>query len=86
MPANSGAPASAGTRDIRVLRITDQTAPLAEVASVENPTANPPTINALDVGKAAGAEGLAAQAQIDTTETARLAPSQLIKRGLPSAW
>jgi len=82
----NGSPTSAGTRDTRVLRITDQTAPLAEVASVENPTANPPTINALDVAKAAGAEGLAQQAQIDTTETARLAPTELIKRAKPSAF
>jgi hypothetical protein len=82
----NGSPTSAGTRDTRVLRITDQTAPLAEVASVENPTANPPTINALDVATANGAEGLAQQAQIDTTETARLTPTQLIKRAKPSAF
>jgi len=82
----NGSPSSAGTRDVRVLRITDQTAPLAEVASVENPNANPPTINSLDVATASGAEGLAQQAQIDTTETARLAPSELIKRAKPSAF
>lgn len=87
MPANSGAPSSAGTRDTRVVRLTDQTAPLAELASVENPSANPPTVNALDVALGgSGAEGLAAQAQVDTTETARLAPSQLLKRAKPSAF
>jgi len=82
----NGAPTSAGTRDVRVLRITDQTAPLAEVASVENPTANPPTINRLDTAGASGATGLGQQAQIDTTETARLAPSELVKRAKPSAF
>jgi hypothetical protein len=82
----AGAPNSAGTRDVRVLRITDQTAPLAEVASVENPPANPPTIARMDVGQPAGGQGLAAQAQIDTTETARLAPWELVKRAKPSAF
>lgn len=82
----NGAPSSAGTRDTRVVRLTDQTAPLAELASVENPAANPPTVNALDAATASGAEGLAQQAQIDTTETARLTPSQLVQRGKPNAW
>lgn len=83
----NGSPSSAGTRDTRVLRLTDQTAPLAEVASVENPNANPPTVNQLDAAVAgSGAEGLAAQAQVDTTETARLAQSELLKRAKPSAY
>lgn len=83
MPANSGSPASAGTRDVRVVRIEEG---IPAVASVENPTANPPTINSFDTGAASGGEGLAQQAQIDTTETARVSPSQLIKRGKPNAW
>lgn len=85
MPANSGAPGSAGTRDIKVIRITEQPAQAA-LATVENPTANPPTINALDNAGASGGEGLQLVGVIDTTETSRLTPSQLIKRGRPAAW
>jgi hypothetical protein len=86
MPAVSGSPASAGTRDTRVLRLTDQTAPLAEVASIENPNANPPTVNALDTATSTGATAVAQQAQVDTTETGRLTPTQQLKRAKPSAF
>lgn len=85
MPASSGAPGSAGTRDIKVVRITEQPAQPA-LATVENPTANPPSIQALDNSGAAGGQGLAQQAQVDTTETARLTPTQLLKRARPSAF
>lgn len=83
MPANSGSPASAGTRDIKVQRLTEG---IPALATVENPTANPVSVQTLDAGLATGGEGLAQQAQIDTTETARLTPTQLIKRGRPGAW
>lgn len=83
----NGAPTSAGTRDTRVLRLTDQTAPLAEVASVENPTANPKTVASLDAAVGgSGAVALQQQAQVDTTETARLSQSDLLKRARPSAY
>lgn len=82
----NGAPTSAGTRDTRVLRLTDQTAPLAEVASVENVNANPPTVNRLDAATASGATMVAQQAQVDTTETARLDQPSLLKRAKPSAF
>lgn len=85
MPANSGAPGSAGTRDTKVIRITEQPAQPA-LASVENPTANPATINALDNSGAAGGSALASTAVFDSTETARLTPTQLIKRNRPTAW
>lgn len=79
----AGAPGSAGTRDVRVVRIEEG---IPALASVENPTANPPTINTFDSGKSSGATALAPTGVIDTTETARLTPSQLIKRGKPAAW
>ena len=60
-----GAPKSAGTTDVRVQRIEEG---LAAFATLDNPTANPPTVNQFDAGFAEGFEVSAkVVAQIDTT-------------------
>jgi hypothetical protein len=81
--AVGGAPTSAGTTDTRVDRPEEG---LPGLATTTNPTANPPTRAAFDAGLAAGGEPAGYTGVIDTTETARLTPSQLIKRGKPAAW
>ena len=81
--AAGGAPTSAGTTDTRVDRVTEG---LPGIATTTNTTANPPTRATLDAGLAAGGEVAGYQGVVDTTETARLTPSQLIKRGKPAAW
>jgi hypothetical protein len=83
----------AGTKDTRVDRPDEG---LPGLATVSNPTANPPTRATLDAGIAvsgptfvAGARGGEREhpsAQIDTTQTDGLPMDQSIKRGQPAAW
>jgi hypothetical protein len=57
-------PKGAGTTDVRVQRIEEG---LPAFATVDNPTANPPSIFTFDAGKATGAENSAATGVLDTT-------------------
>ena len=81
--AVGGAPTSAGTNDTRVDRPEEG---LPGLATTTNTTANPPSRATFDSGLAAGGEVAGYTGVVDTTETARLTPSQLIKRGKPAAW
>jgi len=81
---SGGALPSAGTRDTKVQRISEG---IPGLATVENPTANPPTFQTLDVPIAGvGAENAGQVSQISTDETSRLDVSSNVKRGKPSAW
>jgi len=73
----------AGTIDTRVDRPEEG---LPGVATVDNPTANPPTRASFDAGIASTYKRPTPQAVIDTTQTSGLAPDQDIKRGTPGAW
>jgi hypothetical protein len=81
----------AGTLDTRVDRPDEG---LPGIATVNNPTANPPTRATLDAGIAGvggditkrGSGRERPTAQIDTTQTDGLPWDQSIKRGQPSAW
>lgn len=57
---------SAGTRDTRVDRTEEG---LPGIATVENPTANPPSRNSFDTAKATGIKPLKVTGTIDTTWT-----------------
>lgn len=74
----------AGTHDTKVQRIEEG---LPAFATVENPTANPPSINTFDAGLAVGVKVRAA-AQIDTQWEANGLSSQGagVKRAAPSEW
>lgn len=77
-----GAPASAGTTDTRVDRPEEG---LAGLATVDNPTANPPSRASFDAGRAAGGEVAHQVAQVDTSGHL-IDPWTALKRGLPGAW
>jgi hypothetical protein len=79
----ANAPSSAGTTDTRVDRPEEG---LPGVANVANPTANPPSRGSFDAGLAHGSRRPKPVAQIDTTQTSGLQPSDDVKRGEPSAW
>lgn len=74
---------SAGTRDTRVDRPEEG---LPGLATVENPTANPPTRASFDPARAEGTRRPKPSAVIDTSGTSRNLPSDDLKRGEPSAW
>jgi len=73
----------AGTTDTRVDRPEEG---LPGLATVDNPTANPPSRASYDAGLATGLTRGKTAANIDTTQTSGLAPDQDIKRGNPGAW
>lgn len=83
----TGGTNSAGTRDTRVDRPNEG---LPGLATVENPTANPPTranlelAQALSVGKGAG--NPSPVAVVDTSGTSGLSQANDVKRSKPSAW
>lgn len=91
MPVGGRNVGGAGTTDTRVDRPEEG---LPGLATVANPTANPPTRATFDAGisgvggditkKGSGRER--PSAQIDTTQTDGLPMDQSIKRGQPSAW
>lgn len=85
--ADGGAPSSAGTRDTRVDRPSEG---LPGLATVDNPTANPPTRANLELGQAVaagkGAGDLGPVAQVDTSGTSGLAQADDVKRAKPSAY
>ncbi len=74
---------SAGTRDTRVDRPDEG---LPGLATVENPTANPPTRATLDSQLATGRRQPKPSAVIDTSGTSGLIQSEAVKRGEPNAW
>ena len=74
---------SAGTRDTRVDRPDEG---LPGLATVENPTANPPTRATLDSGLPVGRRQPKPSAVIDTSGTSKLQPGDDVKRGEPNAW
>jgi hypothetical protein len=74
---------SAGTRDNRVDRPDEG---LPGVASVENPTANPPTRATLERQLSHGFRQPKPRAVIDTSGTSGILPSDDLKRGEPNAW
>ena len=77
---------SAGTRDTRVDRPDEG---LPGLATVENPTANPPTRASFEhraVNAGQGAGDANPVAQVDTTETSGLTQSDALKRSKPSAF
>jgi hypothetical protein len=78
-----GSPAAAGTRDTKVQRIEEG---VPGLATVENPTANPPSMATFDAGLAAGGEYSGAQAQLDTSEYSGLTRDEALKRMKPSAF
>jgi hypothetical protein len=80
--ATATSTSSAGTRDTRVDRPEEG---LPGLATVENPTANPPSRASFDQGKPA-VTAHRQVAQIDTSGTSGLSPDQDTKRGNPSAW
>lgn len=80
---SGGAPASAGTEDVRVDRPEEG---LPGVATVDNPTANPPTRATFDAGLAHGLRQPKPRAVIDTSGTSGLTPDADVKRGEPNAW
>lgn len=59
---------------------------LPGVATVGNPTANPPSRASFQAEKAGPARSPRLQAVIDTSDTARLTQDQLLKRAKPAAW
>lgn len=73
----------AGTTDTRVDRPEEG---LPGLATVDNPTANPPSRASFDAGIASSYTKPRAAANIDTTQTSGLAPDQDIKRGQPAVW
>jgi hypothetical protein len=80
---SGGAPAGAGTTDVRVDRPEEG---LPGLATVANPSANPVSRATFDAGVAAGAESAGQVAQIDTSGTSFNTPSADVKRGKPGAW
>lgn len=74
---------SAGTRDTRVDRPEEG---LPGLATVENPTANPPSRASFDAAQANGFRSPKPKAVIDTTQTSGLTPDNDLKRGEPNAW
>ena len=78
-----GSPSSAGTRDTRVDRPEEG---LPGVATVENPSANPPSRATFDAGSTSGNRRPQPRAVIDTSGTSGLLPSDDLKRGEPNAW
>ena len=83
MAANGGAMGSAGTEDTRVDRPSEG---LPGLATIDNPTANPPTRANQDVGMAHGFRKPKPRAVIDTSGTSGLQPGDDLKRGEPAAW
>jgi hypothetical protein len=79
---NGGAPADAGTLDTRVDRPEEG---LPGLATVNNPTANPPSRAAFDAGLAAGGEVSGATAQVDTSSYL-IDPWTALKRNKPAVW
>lgn len=74
---------AAGTTDTRVDRPEEG---LPGLATVDNPTANPPSRATFDAGKATGYTKPRPTAVIDTTQTSGLTPDNDIKRGQPAVW
>lgn len=79
----ANAPASAGTTDTRVDRVDEG---LPGIATVANPSANPPSRATLDSARANTYRRPLPRAVIDTTQTSGLTPDADVKRGEPSAW
>lgn len=83
----TGGTHSAGTRDTRVDRPSEG---LPGLATVENPTANPPTRANLELGQALpqgkGSGDLTPVAQVDTSGTSGLSQADDVKRAKPSAY
>ena len=75
--------ASAGTTDTRVDRPDEG---LPGLATVANPTANPPSRSTLDTATATGTRRSKPAANIDTSGTSGLQPGADVKRGEPSVW
>jgi hypothetical protein len=73
----------AGTTDTRVDRPEEG---LPGVATVANPTANPPTRASFDAGSPSGFTGPKPRATIDTSGTSGLNTAAEVKRGTPEAW
>lgn len=73
----------AGTTDTRVDRPSEG---LPGIATLDNPTANPPTRATQDIGMATGLSSLQNRGVIDTTQTSGLQPGDDLKRGNPEAW
>ena len=78
-----GALPSAGTRDTRVDRPDEG---LPGIATVENPTANPPSRATLDAGKPTRGSVVGTTSVIDTTGTGGITQDQALKRAKPAVW
>jgi hypothetical protein len=74
---------SAGTTDTRVDRPDEG---LPGIATVSNPTANPPTRATLETAKASSYSLPKPVANIDTSGTSGNQPGADVKRGEPNAW
>jgi len=74
---------SAGTRDTRVDRPDEG---LPGLATVENPTANPPTRASIDAQSTAGGRVAQQDAYFDTSGTSGLQPGDELKRTKPAAF
>lgn len=74
---------SGGTTDTRVDRPEEG---LPGLATVANPSANPPTRASFDAGSTSGSKRSTPKAVVDTSGTSGLTPDADVKRGEPSAW